>query len=41
VTVVTFIVFTLAGILLWIKDHKGWAVLCFLIALVAALLMLA
>jgi hypothetical protein len=33
-TILAFTVFTIAGILLWIGDHRGWAILCFLIALV-------
>ena len=36
-TIFVFIVFTIAGIVLWINEHRGWAVLCFIIALVAIL----
>jgi hypothetical protein len=36
-TILAFTVFTIAGILLWINEHRGWAILCFLIALVALL----
>jgi uncharacterized membrane protein YdjX (TVP38/TMEM64 family) len=39
-TILAFIVFKLAGILLWINEHRGWAILCFVIAVVALLAML-
>jgi hypothetical protein len=39
--ILAFTVFTIAGILLWINEHKGWSVLCFLIALVILLAMVA
>jgi hypothetical protein len=35
--ILAFTIFTLAGILLWIKDHRGWASLCFFIAVVILL----
>jgi len=35
-----FAIFTIAGIVLWITEHRGWAVLCFIIALVTVLAML-
>jgi hypothetical protein len=35
-----FTVFTLAGIGLFIAKHRGWGMLCFVIALVALLAML-
>jgi hypothetical protein len=38
--ILAFTAFTIAGILLWINEHKGWAVVCFLIALVFVLAML-
>ena len=38
--ILAFTVFAIAGILLWINEHKGWAVLCFFIALVILLAML-
>jgi Gpi18-like mannosyltransferase len=33
----TFAIFTLAGIYLWTKQHKGWAVVCFVLALLILL----
>ncbi len=35
-----FTVFTLAGIFLWIKEHRGWGTLCFIIAALILLVML-
>lgn len=32
--ILAFTVFTIAGIVLCITDHKGWGVLCFAIALI-------
>ena len=39
-TILAFTVFTIAGILLWISEHRGWAIFCFIIALVIVLAML-
>jgi hypothetical protein len=39
-TILAFTVFTIAGILLRINEHRGWGILCFLIAAVALLAML-
>jgi hypothetical protein len=35
-----FMVFTLAGIGLFISKHRGWGALCFVIALVSLLAMI-
>lgn len=32
-----FAIFTLAGILLCISRHRGWGIVCFVIALIALL----
>ena len=37
---IVFTVFTLAGIVLFIRKHRGWGSLCFLIAIVDLLAML-